>query len=727
MNSKLPALEDDVSSFTLAKNLAAMHSARQAYIQSESSKKIKQALKHRVRSCNEVQFHNGDKVYYKRKNCARWRGPGIVIGQEHKQILVKHGSELVRVHACSLVHANEVRYDSLSQDEVHAEVPTEDKEASEESDSDVSVDEGPTIVNEPAATNQNDQTDKEANKPPTASSSISLPKVNTNIAYRLKNDSTLKTGLIHSRAGKSTGRYKNCINVEDRETGNIDVLDFAKDIEEWDPVAEEVLITSNFDAASIAVAKEKELQSWKDNDVYTEVENIGQPVVTSRWVFSAKNVDGVIMPKARLVARGFEDDELRDRPTDSPTCTKESIRIAMSIIAIEGWACQSIDIKTAFLQGNQLERTVHMKPPREMKTDKLWKLHKCVYGLNEASRYWYTRVKEELINAEMTKSRYDDAVFYLKIDGVCHGILIIHVDDFLYGGSSKFEKIISRIRAVFTVGHESKIPLKYLGMDLSLKEEILVYDQQNYINGIEEQQIENKRDRERKLNKGEQSLFRAMCGQLNWIASQSRPDIAYDVCQLSTRLNSATVDDFLRANKVIRKVKQRNVVLMYQQLEQPIKLLGFCDASYANLKDGSSQGGFIIFLMGKDNKVSPLCWSSRKLRRVCRSTIAAETMALLDVSEACFWLQNVMNELLTTPLDTTVIYTDNKSLYQAAHSSSTIEEKRLRVELAGIRESINRREFKLMWIETRLQLADCLTKQGADSTRLLDVLQAGKI
>lgn len=40
----LTALGDDVNSFTLAKNFAAMHSARQAYIQSESSEKIKQAM-----------------------------------------------------------------------------------------------------------------------------------------------------------------------------------------------------------------------------------------------------------------------------------------------------------------------------------------------------------------------------------------------------------------------------------------------------------------------------------------------------------------------------------------------------------------------------------------------------------------------------------------------------------------------------------------------------------
>ena len=40
-----------------------------------------------------------------------------------------------------------------------------------------------------------------------------------------------------------------------------------------------------------------------------------------------------------------------------------------------------------------------------------------------------------------------------------------------------------------------------------------------------------------------------MYGQLNWKSSQSRPGIAYDVYQLSTNLNKATVEDFIIQTK----------------------------------------------------------------------------------------------------------------------------------------------------------------------------------
>ena len=41
------------------------------------------------------------------------------------------------------------------------------------------------------------------------------------------------------------------------------------------------------------------------------------------------------------------------------------------------------------------------------------------------------------------------------------------------------------------------------------------------------------------------------------------------------------------------------------------------------------------------------------MKRVCRSTIPAETMALLEASETCFWLSHIINEMLDIPLGIT--------------------------------------------------------------------------
>ena len=47
-------------------------------------------------------------------------------------------------------------------------------------------------------------------------------------------------------------------------------------------------------------------------------------------------------------------------------------------------------MRAAFLQSNDLERTVLMKPPKEFRVsdDVVWKIKKPVYGLNDGARQW---------------------------------------------------------------------------------------------------------------------------------------------------------------------------------------------------------------------------------------------------------------------------------------------------------------------------------------------------
>ena len=89
--------------------------------------------------------------------------------------------------------------------------------------------------------------------------------------------------------------------------------------------------------------------------------------------------------KARLCAHGFK--EIKDFPTDSPYCSRIGVQSIFALIASNKWKVLAIDVKTAFLQGKQIERTVYLQPPKEAKTNKIWRLQKCVYGLADTSMY----------------------------------------------------------------------------------------------------------------------------------------------------------------------------------------------------------------------------------------------------------------------------------------------------------------------------------------------------
>ena len=66
----------------------------------------------------------------------------------------------------------------------------------------------------------------------------------------------------------------------------------------------------------------------------------------------------------------------------------------------------------------------------------------------------------------------------------------------------------------------------------------------------------------------------------------------------------------------------------------PSKFLAYSDSSYANLKDGGSQGGFIIFLIDADSvRLSAIAWQSKRIKCIVKSTLAADILALVDAAK----------------------------------------------------------------------------------------------
>ena len=149
---------------------------------------------------------------------------------------------------------------------------------------------------------------------------------------------------------------------------------------------EDVLIADSSDNVEIVEAKQAELQNWTTHNAYEEVDENNQKVISLRWVFSQKYKDSGIVCKACIVAKGFEEEPSNELRKDSPTCCKVSFQLVVGIIASNMWTIHSVDVKSAFLHGKEINRDVYVKPPQKAETDKLWKLKTTVYGLCDAPR-----------------------------------------------------------------------------------------------------------------------------------------------------------------------------------------------------------------------------------------------------------------------------------------------------------------------------------------------------
>lgn len=745
-----PALEGTTISETFAEHLNSLHSGRRAFIQAEASERIRRALRHQIRASN-THYETGDTVYYKRDDNPRWKGPGKVIGQDGKVVFVRHGNVYVRVHPNRLVKRGEEfsqcttnENDQISTDTSLTKTSIEKPKCTPIEDSDdeekkpVQVHDTPISVHVPAPAVTPETGLDTIRK---VNTSRELPTVGSNIEYILTGSDTTKRAKVVSRAGKATGKNWAYMNIEN-EDQSAACLNFTTDIEGWklayEPAVQEadgdVLFTLAPEQKKTFAAKESELQKWKKFRVYEEVENDGnnsKKAISTRWVISAKeNTDKEPYIKARLVARGFESRDVVQ--SDSPTAGKESTRTFFAMCSSQGWTCKSIDVTAAFLQGHQIDREVYLIPPEEAKTSLLWRLNKCVYGLSDASRKWYTSVVKELLNCGCIQSKYDMALFYWYSsgNGAFSGILIMHVDDFLWAGDPKFElNIINKLRSVFEIGCENEGNFRYLGLEIEHKEGDISVHQETYARTLSyivivEARAARKHD---PVNQEEEDKLREVIGQLTWLSDRSRPDLSFGVLELSLRLKHACVEDLLTANKLIKRAKDptRMLHIKFPRMSQNLSIHVYSDASYANLSDGfSSAEGYLILLNDDKGNSCPVGWTAKKIRRVVKSTIAAESLALVDAVDEGQFIASLVQEM-TDNVVPVICYIDNKSLFENLQSTKAVAEKRLRVDIAALKQMVQRREITIKWVSSENQLADGLTKKTASCHKLVDVIQSG--
>ena len=555
-----------------------------------------------------------------------------------------------------------------------------------------------------------------------------MPKLNQCVQYRSPESNDWHNVKITGRAGKVTGVHKFWLNVKDLDNEAESSLNWKDGVTEWRPLQYDVMLTS-LKEDKFEEAKERELSNWNKLNVYKEVDDEGQTFISSRWVFTKKIIGDDVIKKARLVCRGFEEDSEGIR-NDSPTCSKDSLRISLSIISSKGWEMNSLDVRAAFLQGKELERDVYMKPPKEAKSPgKLWKLLRCVYELNDASRYWYFRLKDELVKFGCKCSKLDPALFIYHANSQLQGILIIHVDDMLWAGTHNLAvNVIDKLRSTFKISSESRSAFKYIGLELSHDEKGLYLSQKGYVDELNEIHFDKQRKANinSNLSPEEKHTLRSVIGKLNWLSTQTRPDLAYAVSRLGSNLKTAQVKDLLHANKIIRRCKAHDVHMHFPQLDlDNITVRCYGDASFGKLEDGGSQGGVYVEFVSKD-KTCPVAWYSKRIRRVVKSTMAAETLAMAEAVDAGKLIGALTSEILydgkkKIPVEA---ITDNYSLYESAHSTKSNSDRRLRIDLGIVREMIINQDLVLKWVPACCQLSDVLTKDGVDSSSLISHISA---
>ena len=226
----------------------------------------------------------------------------------------------------------------------------------------------------------------------------------------------------------------------------------------------------------------------------------------------------------------------------------------------------------------------------------------------------------------------------------------------------------------------------------------------------------------------EKRLFKQTVGQLGWVTSISRPEGSFAFCLLSTKQSNPTMRDFTRLKKEVRELKTIDSWMKIGKLDfSNLHVAVYCDASFGSLEGGASQVGFIVFLQDQNSRSVPITWASRKAKRVARSSLTAETLAAVEAIDFAMVVQQATEELIKKKLPPIKLYTDNKSLHDATKTTNTLADKRLLIDMAALREMIEEKQVEVIWISSKEQLADVLTKPGVCKRSLTEVLANGSL
>jgi hypothetical protein len=487
-------------------------------------------------------------------------------------------------------------------------------------------------------------------------------------------------------------------------------------------------------------AMRDELRSLYTNHTWEVVADGRQKhTIGSKWVFRTKtNPDNSIRYKARLVIKGYS--QVKDidyKETYAPVSRLASLRVLLAFASENDWACDHMDVKTAFLNPKIDKDDVLMKLPElhglgdismfgiDLKGSQIVHLRKALYGLKQAPRLWFKEINTFLCSLGFVPSSVEPSLYLMA-----SVIILLYVDDLLIFYKSRpdvaavKEKLQNRYRMT-DLG-----PLRrFLGLNIETNPTGYSLHQASYIENMlrrysmeDAYEVATPIDPRISLELEHDDLdtsvdpkqYLAMVGSLMYAALGGRPDISYAVGLLS-RFNADPRSRHLTAaRRVLRYLKKtKDLKLIYRKGSGEC-LHGFVDASWANSKNRKSIGGYTFMLAG-----AAVSWGSKGQSLVALSTEEAEYTAFTEASREALWFRQLLQDINNRPgtdlspetvLPTTILADNQAAIKHAKDEGISARTKHFDIRLQHTRDLQQQGIIDLRYIKSAENTADVLTK-----------------
>ena len=522
--------------------------------------------------------------------------------------------------------------------------------------------------------------------------------------------------------------------------------------------------------SAMSEAKQIEISEWVSSKVCQAA--VGpvprDRLMKMRWVlvFQTTNDPSVVKAKARLVVVGFTDPDLRMESVRSPTLTRRGRQCLLQMSLHKGWKTLKSDAKAAFLQtgDTQKRRQVFGMPVNELreamglKHNQAVQFLKAAYGITVAPREFYQHVDGILRHLGLQRLHVDPSIWVLKTHNEQTGKMEVlgavgaHVDDFLLMGdedSPRWNTFLEDFYKSLKWSPWECPPMMRCGVQMVQDgHQAWHLSQDEFCEGIN-QAIEDGNGKD--LTANEMHQCRAILGAAQWRCYQTAPQHCAKLSHLQSLLPKGDRNTLKDVNKFVRelyhmKSEKISVYDLKAQNDEDTLAVGWSDAALANRVDLTSTGGYVIgfvhksMLDGHQGPVSLVSWSTHKLRRVCRSSLAAEAQALAECESELFLVRTLWQELLgasiilKNPWETSkqtpaALVIDAKALYdmlkQEDLTNLSAKEKHTALEVMGLSQHLVEQSTTLRWVNSLQQLADSMTKLSAADS-LVQFLKKGQ-
>mgnify|MGYP001405694973 FL=1 len=485
------------------------------------------------------------------------------------------------------------------------------------------------------------------------------------------------------------------------------------------------------------IAVEEEIGSLEGMGTW-DLEDLpgGRKAIGCRWVFSRKTDEhgNIIRYKARLVAQGFAQKPGIDYELDgvfAPVMRFETLRTVLALSATNGWVLFQSDVKSAYLNGHLTEEIYMRQPPGfDDGSGRVCRLRRSLYGLKQAGNVWNREFNSAMREMGYTQLKSDPCC-YIRRSPTSTSILLLWVDDILGSASDdeEAERVQAELSKRFEV-HSTNRPGMLLGMKITQNDddESISLSQSHYIDsmlrrfGLEDSNsVSTPLDPHVDLDSLDtpskiepdtsraSGLYATAIGSLLYAAMGTRPDIAYATHRLAQFTRNPQPKHWTAVKRVLRYLKgTKDLALTFggPPNDWIPEISTYCDADWASNADRKSISGYVVLLAG-----GAIAWSSKKQTSVALSTAEAEYVATTHVAKQVLWFKHLFDELGIPRPTTSTIFTDNQAAIAIAHHPEYhARTKHIDIALHFLRDHVQSRSLNTVYVNTRDNLADILTK-----------------